>query len=30
VQAVLGRTYFGARDVADTDPHNFVIRFQPL
>jgi len=30
VQAILGRTYFGARDVADTDIHNFVVSFRPL
>jgi hypothetical protein len=30
VQAVLSRTYFGARDVADTDVRNFVIAFRPL
>lgn len=30
VQAILGRTYFGARDVADTDLHDFIISFRPL
>lgn len=30
VQAILSRTYFGTKDVADTDVRNFEISFRPL